>query len=156
MAGPRQIVGSKIAIADHLRALQREHADRLPGLNIIRPTLDGLVIMHVNQQVIIVLAVSLRGSDRTKFANSSLSSARIDRNFTGMAVSLGVSRRTSHISLAQIMHYLTLRASPRFAFVCIAKAGTLAMDYRATVTNVSLILFANQVSLYFSTNAEYS
>src|SRR5271166_4584734 len=56
MAEPRQIVGVEIAVANHLVALQRDHADDLAGLDPVHPAVDGLIVVHVYHQVVVILA----------------------------------------------------------------------------------------------------
>ena len=56
MACPRQIVGVEIAVADHLVGLQRDHAEDLAGLDPAHPAVDGLIVVHVYQQVVVILA----------------------------------------------------------------------------------------------------
>src|SRR6516165_6186127 len=56
MADPRQIVGVEIAVANHLAALKRDHADDLAGLDPLHPAVDGLIVVHVYHQVVVILA----------------------------------------------------------------------------------------------------
>src|SRR6516164_1891706 len=56
MAGPRQIVDVEIAVANHLAALKRDHADNLAGLDPVHPAVDGLIVVHVHHQVVVILA----------------------------------------------------------------------------------------------------
>src|SRR6516164_222705 len=56
MAGPRQIIDVEIAVANHLAALQRDNADDLAGLDPVHPAVDGLIVVHVYHQVVIILA----------------------------------------------------------------------------------------------------
>ena len=56
MADPRQIVGVENAVANHLAALKRDHTDDLAGLDPLHPAVDGLIVVHVYHQVVVILA----------------------------------------------------------------------------------------------------
>jgi hypothetical protein len=46
----------EIAVANHLAALKRDHADDLAGLDPPHPAVDRLIVVHVYHQVVIILA----------------------------------------------------------------------------------------------------
>lgn len=56
MTRPGQIVDFEIAVADHVTVLRRDHADGLAGLDFLHPAVDGLIVIDVDQQVVVILA----------------------------------------------------------------------------------------------------